>query len=153
MLHWVDTSGSLPWNTSSAEVFLDQPRPTGVLPVAVRCRFGSQPEELAMLDTGAQWTLIGPELIELLGDELGEGLEAITMSTRIGRFQGTLYRLPIRLLADRGTDVTVDATCCALKAWPGPNILGFTGFLERLRFALEPAMDVGSIARIHFGPG
>jgi hypothetical protein len=152
LLHWVDTSGSHPWNIGSAEVFFDQPRPTGTLPVAVRCRFGSQPEELAMLDTGARWTLIGPDLIELLGDELGEGLEAVTMSTRLGRFQGTLHRLPIRLLADEGTDITVDATCLALKMWPGPNILGFTGFLERLRFALDPA-GMHTAARLHFGPG
>jgi hypothetical protein len=55
-------------------------------------------------------------------------------------------------MADRGTDVTIEATCLALKDWPGPNILGFSGFLERLRFALEPA-DVHSAARIHFGPG
>ena len=105
-----------------------------------------------MLDTGARWTLIGSELIELLGDELGEGLEAVTMSTRLGRFQGTLHRLPIRLLADQGTDITVNATCLALKTWEGPNILGFTGFLERLRFALDPA-DMHATARIHFGPG
>lgn len=152
MLHWVDTAGTRPWNIGSAEVFFDQPRPTGTVPVAVRCRFGSQPEELAMLDTGAQWTLIGAEHIELLGDELGEGLGTITMSTRLGRFPGTLHRLPIRLLADQGTDITVDATCLALKTWPGPNILGFTGFLERLRFALDPA-DMHTPARIHFGPG
>ena len=152
MLHWVDTSGSHPWNIGSAEVFFDQPRPAGTMPVAVRCRFGSQPEELAMLDTGAQWTLIGRELIELLGDELGEGLDTITMSTRLGRFHGTLHRLPIRLLADRGTDITVDSTCVALKEWEGPNVLGFTGFLERLRFALDPA-DMHTAARIHFGLG
>lgn len=151
MLHWKDASGISPWSSGSAEVFFAQPRPTGPLPVAVRCRFGSQPEELAMLDTGAQWTLIGSEHIELLGDELGEGLETITMSTRLGRFQGTLHRLPIRLLADRGTDITVDATCLALNQWSGPNILGFSGFLERLRFALDPA-GMHTLARIHFGP-
>jgi hypothetical protein len=105
-----------------------------------------------MLDTGARWTLIGPDLIELLGDELGAGLDAVTMSTRLGRFEGSLHRLPVRLIADQGSDVTIDATCLALKDWPGPNILGFTGFLERLRFALEPA-EMHAAARIHFGPG
>jgi hypothetical protein len=152
LLHWVDTSGSRPWSTGSAQVFLDQPRPTGTMPVAVRCRFGSQPEELAMLDTGAHWTLLGPEHMELLRDELGEGLEAIRMSTRLGEFPGTLHRLPIRLLADQGTDIMVDATCLALEQWPGPSILGFSGFLERVRFALEPG-DMRTPPRIHFGPG
>jgi len=105
-----------------------------------------------MLDTGAHWTLIGSEHIELLGNELGEGLGAVMMSTRLGRFHGTLHRLPIRLLADLGTDITVDATCLALKKWTGPSVLGFSGFLERLRFALDPG-DMQTPARIHFGPG
>lgn len=152
MLRWVDTSGSHPWNIGSAEVFLDQPRPTGTMAVAVRCRFGSQPEELAMLDTGAHWTLIGPEHIELLKNELGAGLDTFRMSTRLGVFSGTLHRLPIRLLADRGSDITVDATCLALEGWPGPSVLGFSGFLERLRFALDPG-DMRTPAQIHFGPG
>lgn len=152
MLHWVDTSGLRPWSTGSAEVFLDERRSTGTMTVAVRCRFGSQPEELAMLDTGAHWTLIGPEHRELLGDELGEGLGTLSMSTRLGTFPGTLHRLPILLLANQGMDIMVDATCLALERWPGPSILGFSGFLERVRFALEPG-DMRIPPRIHFGPG
>lgn len=96
--------------------------------------------------------MIGPDLIELLGDELGEELEAVTMSTRLGTFRGSLHRLPIRLVADVGLDVTVDGTCLALPGWLGPNVLGFNGFLERLRFAIEPA-SANSSARLHFGKG
>jgi len=150
MLHWIDKQGSAPWSTGSARLFMDEPRPTGSMPMAVRCRFGSLPEDLALLDTGAHWTLIGPELIELLGGELGDELESVTMSSRLGRFEGTLHRLPIQLIADEGKNVLVDGTCLALPDWHGPNVLGVHGFLERLRFALEPA-TTGTEASIHFG--
>jgi hypothetical protein len=103
-----------------------------------------------MLDTGAHWTLVGPAIIDLLGEQLGEAIDSVKMSTRLGRYEGTLHRLPIHLIADLGADFTVDGTCLALSEWPGPTILGFNGFLERLRFALEPA-TVQTEARIHFG--
>jgi hypothetical protein len=103
-----------------------------------------------MLDTGAHWTLIGPDLIDELGDELGEAIGSVPMSTRLGSFQGTLHRLSIQLVADMGADFTVEGTCLALPDWPGPAILGFNGFLERLRLALEPA-TAQTEARIHFG--
>lgn len=106
-----------------------------------------------MLDTGAHWTLIGPELIELLGDELGAATGSLKMSTRLGRFPGTLHRLPIQLVAEQGSDVTVEATCLALPDWTGPTILGFNGFLERIRFALEPAASADTPARFYFGGG
>lgn len=150
MLHWIDKQGSTPWNTGSARLFVDQPRPTGSMAMAVRCRFGSLPEDLAMLDTGAQWTLIGAELIELLGDELGEGFDSVRMSTRLGNFEGTFHRLPIQLIAEQGESLLVDGTCLALPGWNGPNVIGVHGFLERIRFAVEPESAL-SEARIHFG--
>lgn len=150
MLHWHDKTVSHLWSNGSAELFLDERRETGVMPVAVRCQFGSQPAELAMLDTGAHWSLIGADLVELLGDELGEELEPITISSRLGTYRGTLHRLPIRLVAEWGTDLIIEGTCAALKTWNGPSILGFKGFLERLRIALEPG-DANTAARIHFG--
>ena len=153
MLYRIDSRGTHPWSTGSAEVRLDVERETGRLPVALWCRFGSLTNpELALLDTGAHWTLIGPELIQELGDELGEAIdEPPPMSTRLGRFHGTLHRLPIQLVADMGADFTVDGTCLALPDWPGPSILGFNGFLERLRFAFEPAIDADTQARLYFG--
>jgi hypothetical protein len=153
VLHRTDSRGTfLPWSQGSAEPRLDEERQTGRLPVAVWCRFGALPHrELAMLDTGAHWTLIGPELIESLGDQLGAELDSLTMSTRIGNFKGTLHRLPIHLIAEQGADVTVEATCLALPDWEGPTILGFHGFLERLRFALEPGMSADTPGRFYFG--
>ncbi|MDY7232385.1 hypothetical protein [Hyalangium rubrum] len=72
------------------------------------------------------------------------------MSSRLGTIKGTLHRLSIRLLADQGSDVLVDGTCLVLPDWEGPTILGVHGFLERIRFALEPPTSAGALARIHF---
>lgn len=103
-----------------------------------------------MIDTGAQRTLLGSRLLASLGDEIGEPLEDIIMSTRLGRFRGTLHQLSVRLMAGLGSDLTVNAACVALPDWEGPTILGFKGFLERFRFAIDPGeRDVP--ARIHFG--
>lgn len=119
-------------------------------------RSGSAPSQAGLeqrivaLDTGAQWTLIGAELIELLGDELGEGLDSMRMSTRLGSFEGTLHRLPIQLIAEQGASLFVEGTCLALPGWNGPNVIGVHGFLERIRFAVEPE-SAQSEARIHFG--
>ena len=62
------------------------------------------------------------------------------MSTRFGVLKGDLVRLAVTLLADPdcGVDLTVDATVAVIPDWPGPIILGYQGFLERLRFALDP---------------
>lgn len=151
MLHWKDPRGWVPWSRGSAPLILDEPHPTGTLPMAVRCRFGSLAAELAMLDTGAYWTLIGSASIELLGAELGEETGSVRVSSRLGSFPGTLHRLSIHLIADQGESICVDGTCLALPDWRGPNVLGVHGCLERLRFALEPD-SAHTEARIHFGP-
>jgi hypothetical protein len=66
---------------------------------------------------------------------------------------GHLHRMPISLLAEQGqgTDLQVDSTVMVTPEWTGPTVLGFRGFLERLRFALDPGMQQGSEI-IYFGP-
>jgi hypothetical protein len=46
--------------------------------------------------------------------------------------------MPIALVADDGSDYIVDATVLVIRGWPGPPVLGFRGFLERVRVALDP---------------
>lgn len=142
--------GQLRWSTGSASITLDEEHPSGVLPVAIWCQFGSQQPELAMLDTGSEYTVIGAEQIELLGDELGEPLGDLRVSTRRGRFQGTRHRLDIHLFAQQGERLTINSTLGAYPEWDGPSVLGYKGFLDRFRFALEPE-GPNTPARIHFG--
>jgi len=116
------------------------------LPIAVKCRIGNLEEtELALLDTGAEWSVIGGETAKILEDELNFPTESFTMSTRLGRISGSLYRIIIRLLAEEnfGYDLTVESSVFVSREWEGPIVLGYRGFLERIRFALDPGVAPG----------
>lgn len=58
---------------------------------------------------------------------------------------GSLVRLNISLEAEQGQDLTVEATTFIpnLKEQWGnfPSFLGLSGFLERIRFAIDPLTD------------
>lgn len=59
--------------------------------------------------------------------------------------EGSITRLSIRLLADEGDSLTVDATAFipdVEEYWGDlPVFIGLTGFMERLRFAVDPSTD------------
>lgn len=129
-----------PWAIGAAVYDIDKEiAPGQSLVVGVRCRFGDlEAEDLALLDTGGQWSVIGGELGEILEADLGDAERPLTMSTRYGSLNGTLHRIVIHLTADRGDCVSVEASVVVIPDWPGPPVLGYRGFLERLRFALDP---------------
>jgi len=70
------------------------------------------------------------------------------MSTRFGLIRGTLHRGPIRLHADEGEPLDVDATVFISPDWQGPNFLGYEGFLQRIRFAVDPETNLFYFGRI-----
>jgi hypothetical protein len=73
----------------------------------------------------------------------------------IGRIAGSLHRINISLLAEQnsGYDLTVDSSIFVSEEWPGPIVLGYRGFLERTRFALDPGVVPGE-QMFYFGlPG
>jgi hypothetical protein len=116
------------------------------LPIAVKCRVGSLEEtDLALLDTGAEWSVIGGETAKILEDELDLPTVSFKMSTRLGSISGSLYRINITLIAEknRDYDLTVEGSVFVSKEWEGPIILGYRGFLERIRFALDPGVVPG----------
>ena len=98
--------------------------------------------DVALCDTGADWSVVGGDTAELLEEYLGPQNELISMNTRFGLLEGYLRNLEIHLLADpgMGADVKVESTVLVIKEWPGPTVLGFHGFLEKLRFALDPGV-------------
>jgi hypothetical protein len=104
------------------------------------------------LDTGAEWSVIGGETAKILEGELELPTESFTMSTRLGRIFGSLYRINISLLAEEyhGYDLTVESTIFVSKDWDGPIVLGYRGFLERIRFALDPGV-IPAEQRFYFG--
>jgi hypothetical protein len=122
------------------------------LPIGVKCRIGNlEVTDLALLDTGAEWSVIGGDTANILEDELGVPTESFTMSTRLGRISGSLYRINISLLAeDHGYDLIVESSVFVSEKWDGPIVLGYRGFLERIRFALDPGVIPGE-QRFYFG--
>lgn len=122
------------------------------LPIAVKCRIGNLEEtDLALLDTGAEWSVIGGETAKILEAEIVFPTESFTMSTRLGRISGSLYRINISLLTeDDGYDLTVESSVFVSEEWDGPIVLGYRGFLERIRFALDPGISAGN-QKFYFG--
>jgi hypothetical protein len=92
----------------------------------------------AMVDTAAPWCIfeptIGAEIIERL--EVLE--EAVFLQSRLGTFQGTLCRGTVTIVAQEGKPLDVDAAIFHCPDWRGGNFLGYEGFLDRIRFAVDP---------------
>ena len=67
------------------------------------------------------------------------------MLVRGMRLEGSIIRLNMTLPADEGEDLTVDATAFipdVEEYWGDfPCFIGQLGFLERIRYALDPATD------------
>ena len=70
------------------------------------------------------------------------------LSTRLGRFAGTLYRGLITLTVDEGEPLEVDAMVFLTPDWRGPNFLGYEGLLQRIRFAVDPESNLFYFGRI-----
>jgi hypothetical protein len=103
---------------------------------------------LAVMDTAAPWCIFEPEVGSTLRRTFARAEEGIVLSTRFGRFGGTLYRGLITLLADEGEPLEVDATVFLSPDWQGPNFLGYEGFLQRIRFAVDPQTNLFYFGRI-----
>ena len=59
------------------------------------------------------------------------------LSTRLGVLQGQLIRLPVTLVADEGESLDLEAQFFVSPEWRGGTFLGYTGFLDRIRIALD----------------
>ena len=101
---------------------------------------------MALLDTGGHFCIFGPEIVEMVGDVLSGSDEEASLLTSQGRLIGGLYRHGIELLAEEGEDLELEATVFVSPDWRGPSVLGYTGVLDRVRFAVDPRTN-----RFYFG--
>jgi hypothetical protein len=140
------------WSGGSAQYWIERESDGRVLIVAARCRLGRlEVDDLALIDTAAHWSVIGGELAELVLDHAhAPDDDVISMSTRLGRITGRLHRLEITLVADDGQDLLVSGTVLIAPEWLGPPVLGYRGFLERIRIAFDPGVTDGD-QRLFFG--
>jgi len=149
MLFLHDDRAPRAWSSGSASLVVDAEHDAQALPLAVRCRFGSLKPELALLDTGSEWSVVGGEAAELLDAELGPERRALTLDSRRGVVRGALHGLRMELIANQGENLIIDGVCLIAPSWSGPSVVGFRGFLERIRLAVDPS---GSEVRAFFGP-
>ncbi len=108
--------------------------------------YGPDIEFLAMVDTAAPWCILKPTLALLMEDHLKELAEEAVLSSRLGRFTGSLCRGTTTILAERGEEFDVDTTFFLSPEWPGGNFVGYQGFLERFLFAVDASKN-----RFYFG--
>jgi hypothetical protein len=110
--------------------------------VSVRCRIGDLPSPVwALLDTGAEWCVLRPDLAEDLGYDFTPDPVVTPLEIRFGKLSGRLERIPMVFQAEAGEDLEVPATWFISEDWPGPVVIGWKGCLERMRFALDPGED------------
>ena len=100
----------------------------------------------AQLDTGAAWSMLDAEVAEAMSLLRGTG-EPSRISTRHGAIDGWLERASLEILADQGESLTVEATVWVSPDWRWGNFLGYSGLLERIRFAIDPSDN-----SFYFGP-
>jgi hypothetical protein len=125
--------------TSGRSRFLDHhprfPEPTAK--VFVKIIFAGLDEaRIAQVDTGAAYSILEVNVAAGLG-LLGLQEPWMRLSTRVGVLDGQLIRLPVTLVADEGESLDLDTLFFVSPEWRGGTFLGYTGFLERLRIALD----------------
>lgn len=118
------------------------------------CQLGRHLQTIALLDTSAEFSVIGGEIATAVSEDLSEPIEDVKMHTRLGMQHGTLHKLQIALVSAPGSgrDVALDATVAVLPHWSGPGVvLGVSGFLEHIRVAIDPDCGGGRKPWIWFG--
>lgn len=107
--------------------------------VEVILNVGVEIRVYAMVDTGAPWSIFNTELAQELGLMTDNG-EEMTLVTPYGPFSGTIQRVQIHLKATQGTSLDIDTSVFVPdENWHFGNFLGYSGFLERFRFAIDPS--------------
>ena len=114
----------------------DPRHPSETSRIHVRVEFDGE-SVLALLDTGAAWSVLNAELAQELGLFERDG-ESATISSRAGKIEGKLVSATTTLVADEGESIEVDSTVFVSSDWPEGNFIGYSGFLERIRFAIDP---------------
>lgn len=92
---------------------------------------------LALLDTGAAWSILDAEIAEAL-DLFDDAGEIVPISTRKGSYQFRLKRVNLEILADHGTSLSFEATVAVQRDWKHGTFIGYQGLLERMKFAVDP---------------
>ncbi len=101
-----------------------------------------------VIDTGAPWCVIDPAEINKINNQVSliHKLD-IPFYIRGTAYTGRLYHVPIRLQSSMGVSLDIESTTFVPdlptdEEWPHPNFIGLDGFLNRIRFAVDPAKNL-----------
>lgn len=92
---------------------------------------------LAQLDTGSPWLVLQAEVAEAMSLLDGDGPE-VRLRTRFGPISGRLERTVVNILAEEGETLQLEATAFVSRQWNAGTFAGYSGLLERVRFAIDP---------------
>lgn len=92
----------------------------------------------ALLDTGGHYCILSQEAAEAAEGLLTTDLGRITLQTARGRIHGSLYLIRIEIFAEIGEDLDLEIVALVTSDWQGPSIIGYSGALDRFRFAVDP---------------
>lgn len=107
--------------------------------IYVRLQLEGLPTEfLALLDTGGHYCLLNEEMANLVREHLTAPLGEVTLRTAFGPIRGELFLHRLRAIAEEGDSLDIEVTVFIPTGWQGPSILGYTGGLDRIRFAVDP---------------
>jgi hypothetical protein len=105
-------------------------------------------ETLGFVDTGGVYAIVSPEIADQLNRNSEDCIQSIRLKWGRGDIQGTLDRVRLTLLAEEGESLSIEVTAFIPQnklneEWPEdfPCILGLTGCLEFIRFAVDPSTD------------
>jgi hypothetical protein len=99
-----------------------------------------------ILDTGAPWCVLDPLEFEKIADH-ADFARDMMLNIRGESYIGGLYRIPISIEAVFGKSLEIDATVFVPnlppdEEWIYPNFVGLDGFLNRIRFAVDPKTNL-----------
>jgi hypothetical protein len=100
---------------------------------------------VAQLDTGAAWSVLDADVAAEMSLLDGSGFPAKLSRDHV--YDGYLHRIWIDLPADAGQGYGFEATVWVCADWRQGNFLGYEGFLNRIRFAVDASDN-----SFYFGP-
>jgi len=143
------TADGSPFTTGRAAYYdfdPERPRRQSAIYLPVVLPFAQSISVYALADTGSPFCIFDSTLMAAAGIDFADG-EPITLSTRVGRIGGRIQRLPLIIAAEEGDSLLVDASLFVTEDWHQGHFLGYGGFLERLRWAINPVSN-----SCYFGP-
>lgn len=99
----------------------------------------------AVVDTGAPFVILAPTVAQFISFHPSQALSQEKLLIRGMVLEGNLTRMNFNLPALVGADLDVNATVFVPNSeeqWGDlPSFIGLSGFLERIRFAIDPNTD------------